>query len=52
MRAGRGQRNDEPGTKSRRRAGRTRLGQPLNPPDWSTLYTPGEKGYNDYPALA
>ena len=31
---------------------RTRLGQPLNPPDWSTLYTPGEKGYNDYAALA
>ena len=31
---------------------RTRLGQPLNPPDWSTLYTLGEKGYNDYPALA
>ena len=31
---------------------RTRLGQPLNAPDWATLYTPGEKGYNDYPTLA
>ncbi len=24
---------------------------PLNPPDFSTFYTPGEKGYTDYPAL-
>lgn len=24
---------------------------PLNPPDKSTFYTPGEKGYTDYPAL-
>ena len=23
----------------------------LNPPDFSTLYTPGEKGYLDYPML-
>jgi N-ethylmaleimide reductase len=30
---------------------RTRLGQALNTPDWATLYTPGEKGYNDYPSL-
>lgn len=25
---------------------------PLNAPDYSTLYTPGEKGYTDYPTLA
>jgi len=25
---------------------------PLNVPDYSTLYTPGEKGYTDYPTLA
>ena len=25
--------------------------QPLNAPDFSTFYTPGEKGYTDYPAL-
>jgi N-ethylmaleimide reductase len=25
---------------------------PLNPPDTSTFYTPGEKGYTDYPVLA
>jgi N-ethylmaleimide reductase len=25
-------------------------GLPLNPPDFSTLYTPGPKGYTDYPA--
>jgi N-ethylmaleimide reductase len=31
---------------------RTRLGAALNQPDWATLYTPGEKGYNDYPTLA
>jgi N-ethylmaleimide reductase len=27
-------------------------GLPLNEPDFNTLYTPGEKGYTDYPALA
>lgn len=26
-------------------------GAPLNPPDFSTLYVGGEKGYTDYPAL-
>lgn len=26
-------------------------GSPLNPPDPSTFYTPGAKGYTDYPAL-
>jgi N-ethylmaleimide reductase len=31
---------------------RTRRGEALNQPDWATLYTPGEKGYNDYPTLA
>ena len=31
---------------------RTRKGATLNPPDYATLYTPGDKGYNDYPALA
>ncbi len=25
--------------------------EPLNDPDYSTLYTPGEKGYTDYPEL-
>ena len=25
---------------------------PLNPPDFATFYTPGDKGYTDYPALA
>jgi N-ethylmaleimide reductase len=25
---------------------------PLNPPDMETFYTPGAKGYTDYPALA
>jgi N-ethylmaleimide reductase len=25
---------------------------PLNAPDFDTLYTPGAKGYNDYPFLA
>ncbi len=24
---------------------------PLNPPDFSTFYTPGDKGYTDYPTL-
>ena len=23
----------------------------FNPPDFATLYSPGEKGYTDYPAL-
>jgi N-ethylmaleimide reductase len=27
---------------------RLRAGAPLNPPDFSTFYTPGEKGYTDY----
>jgi len=27
-------------------------GAPLNEPDKSTFYTPGPKGYTDYPALA
>lgn len=31
---------------------RFRTGAALNAPDVSTLYTPGEKGYTDYPALA
>jgi len=32
----------------------TRLerGLPLNPPDFGTFYTPGSKGYTDYPAAA
>jgi N-ethylmaleimide reductase len=32
----------------------TRLekGLPLNPPDFGTFYTPGPKGYTDYPAAA
>ena len=30
---------------------RFRLGAPLNPQDQSTFYTPGEKGYTDYPFL-
>jgi N-ethylmaleimide reductase len=25
---------------------------PLNPPDMATFYTPGEKGYTDYPVMA
>ncbi|QJD95737.1 alkene reductase [Mucilaginibacter robiniae] len=25
--------------------------EPLNEPDYNTLYTPGEQGYNDYPVL-
>lgn len=28
------------------------VGAPLNAPDFSTFYTPGHKGYTDYPALA
>jgi N-ethylmaleimide reductase len=31
---------------------RLRLGAPLTPPDASTFYGGGEKGYTDYPALA
>jgi N-ethylmaleimide reductase len=31
---------------------RLRLGAPLNPPDFATLYAGEEKGYTDYPALA
>lgn len=31
---------------------RWRTGAPLNTPDASTFYTPGEHGYIDYPALA
>jgi N-ethylmaleimide reductase len=31
---------------------RVKLNAPLNPPDFDTLYTPGAKGYNDYPVLA
>jgi N-ethylmaleimide reductase len=30
---------------------RLRTGAPLNAPDMSTFYTPGAKGYTDYPAL-
>ena len=30
---------------------RLRQGSPLNAPDPQTFYTPGEKGYTDYPAL-
>jgi len=30
---------------------RIRIGAALNQPDFNTFYTPGEKGYNDYPAL-
>ena len=31
---------------------RIRANTPLNAPDSSTFYTPGAKGYTDYPALA
>ncbi|HWQ09725.1 MAG TPA: hypothetical protein VN436_11470, partial [Holophaga sp.] len=31
---------------------RLRMRAPLNEPDASTFYAPGEKGYTDYPALA
>ena len=31
---------------------RTKAGKPINPPDFSTLYTPGAKGYTDYPTAA
>lgn len=30
---------------------RIEKGAPLNPVDFNTLYTPGEKGYTDYPTL-
>ena len=30
---------------------RLQSGAPLNDPDMATFYTPGEKGYTDYPAL-
>jgi N-ethylmaleimide reductase len=31
---------------------RCKAGAPLNKPDFGTFYTPGPKGYTDYPALA
>ena len=31
---------------------RIRRGAPLANPDESTFYTPGEKGYTDYPVMA
>jgi N-ethylmaleimide reductase len=31
---------------------RWKIGAPLNPPDRDTFYTPGAKGYTDYPVLA
>ncbi len=31
---------------------RWKIGAPVNAPDMSTFYTPGPKGYTDYPALA
>ncbi len=31
---------------------RWKTGAPLNPPDMNTFYTPGAKGYTDYPVLA
>ena len=31
---------------------RWKTGAPLNPPDMDTFYTPGAKGYTDYPELA
>ena len=30
---------------------RWKTGAPLNPPDTSTFYSPGKKGYTDYPVL-
>ncbi|MCE2899891.1 MAG: alkene reductase [Gemmatimonas sp.] len=33
-------------------AARLQGGAPLNAPDFATFYTPGEKGYTDYPVLA
>lgn len=32
-------------------AARWQANAPLNPPDFDTFYTPGEKGYTDYPTL-
>jgi N-ethylmaleimide reductase len=31
---------------------RVRRGAPLNPADFATFYTPGPKGYSDYPAMS
>jgi N-ethylmaleimide reductase len=31
---------------------RLRKGAPLNEPDMATFYTPGPKGYTDYPTLS
>ncbi|MEY4140515.1 MAG: hypothetical protein RLZZ371_2697, partial [Pseudomonadota bacterium] len=31
---------------------RLKKGLPLNAPDFNTLFTPGEKGYTDYPLAA
>ena len=31
---------------------RIQKGAPLNDPDPDTFYTPGAKGYTDYPAMA
>jgi len=31
---------------------RWKQGAPLNEPDYDTFYTPGEKGYTDYPSLS
>jgi N-ethylmaleimide reductase len=30
---------------------RVKAGAPLNVPDASTFYTPGAKGYTDYPTM-
>ena len=30
---------------------RFKLGAPLNEPEQATFYTPGERGYTDYPTL-
>lgn len=30
---------------------RMRMDAPLNAPDMATFYTPGDKGYTDYPVL-
>ncbi|MGA1129164.1 MAG: alkene reductase, partial [Chthoniobacterales bacterium] len=31
---------------------RVQAGAALNPPDPATFYTPGAKGYTDYPAMS
>ena len=31
---------------------RFKAGAALNPPDMASFYTPGAKGYTDYPAMA